>query len=54
MDEIMSKKRVDAGTLKVNRYILLEGEPYKTKALDHSKAGKYGHAYYDRSLLSDE
>lgn len=40
----MSKKMVDAGTLKVNRYILLDGEPYKITSLDHSKAGKHGHA----------
>ncbi len=40
----MSKKMVDAGTLKVNRYILLDDEPYKIISLDHSKAGKHGHA----------
>ena len=40
----MSKKMVDAGTLKVNRYILLEDLPYKIVSLDHSKAGKHGHA----------
>ncbi|MHA1132098.1 MAG: translation initiation factor IF-5A [Candidatus Helarchaeota archaeon] len=40
----MSKKMVDAGTLKVNRYILLDDEPYKIISLDHSKSGKHGHA----------
>jgi translation initiation factor 5A len=40
----MSKKMVDAGTLKVNRYILLDDEPYRIISLDHSKAGKHGHA----------
>jgi len=35
---------VDAGTLKVNRYILLDDEPYKIISLDHSKSGKHGHA----------
>ncbi|MHA1264794.1 MAG: translation initiation factor IF-5A [Candidatus Helarchaeota archaeon] len=40
----MSKKMVDAGTLKVNRYILLDNEPYKIISLDHSKSGKHGHA----------
>jgi len=40
----MSKKMVDAGTLKVNRYILLDDEPYKIVSLDHSKSGKHGHA----------
>jgi translation initiation factor 5A len=40
----MAKKMVDAGSLKVNRYILLDDEPYKIISLDHSKAGKHGHA----------
>ncbi|NVM29843.1 MAG: translation initiation factor IF-5A [Candidatus Helarchaeota archaeon] len=40
----MSKKMVDAGTLKVNRYILLDNVPYKITSLDHSKSGKHGHA----------
>jgi translation initiation factor 5A len=40
----MSKKMVDAGTLKVNRYILLDDIPYKIVSLDHSKSGKHGHA----------
>lgn len=40
----MSKKMVDAGTLKVNRYILLNDEPCKIISLEHSKSGKYGHA----------
>ncbi len=44
MDELVSKKMVDAGTLKVNRYILLDNEPFKIVSLDHSKSGKHGHA----------
>ena len=43
-ERAMSKKMVDAGTLKVNRYILLNDEPCKILSLDHSKAGKHGHA----------
>ena len=40
----MSKKMVDAGTLKVNRYLLVGDEPCKILTLDHSKSGKHGHA----------
>ncbi|NVM52758.1 MAG: translation initiation factor IF-5A [Candidatus Helarchaeota archaeon] len=40
----MSKKMVDAGTLKVNRYLLVGDEPCKILSLDHSKSGKHGHA----------
>ncbi|MFX1296621.1 MAG: translation initiation factor IF-5A [Promethearchaeota archaeon] len=40
----MSKKLVDAGSLKVNRYILLNNEPCKILSVDHSKSGKHGHA----------
>lgn len=35
---------VDAGTLKVNKYLLLDGEPFRIISLDHSKSGKHGHA----------
>lgn len=40
----MSKKMVDAGTLKVNRYMMVGDEPCKILTLDHSKSGKHGHA----------
>ena len=40
----MSKKVVDANTLKVGRYILVGDEPCKILSIDHSKGGKHGHA----------
>ena len=40
----MTKKMVDAGTLKVNRYLLVDDEPCRILTLDHSKSGKHGHA----------
>lgn len=41
----MSKKVVEASTLKVGRYFLAnDTEPCKIITMDHSKAGKHGHA----------
>jgi len=40
----MAHKIVDAGTLKVGSYILIEGDAYIIRSLDVSKTGKHGHA----------
>lgn len=37
---------VEARSLKVNRYVLIDGEACKIIAIDHSKPGKHGEAKY--------
>lgn len=37
---------VEARNLKVNRYVLIDGEACKIIAIDHSKPGKHGEAKY--------
>jgi len=40
----MAHKIVEATTLRIGSYLLLEGEAYIIKSLDVSKTGKHGHA----------
>ena len=40
----MSKKQQSAGSLKVNRYVIVKDEPCKILSVDVSKSGKHGHA----------
>ena len=40
----MSKKVVEVNTLKEGRYIMAGDEPCKILSIEHSKAGKHGHA----------
>ncbi|MFX0078019.1 MAG: translation initiation factor IF-5A [Candidatus Hermodarchaeota archaeon] len=40
----MSHKVVEAGSLKVGRYLVIEGEPYRVVSIEKSKSGKHGHA----------
>jgi translation initiation factor 5A len=40
----MSHKVVEAGSLKVGRYMVIEGEAYKVVSIEKSKSGKHGHA----------
>ncbi len=40
----MSHKVVEAGSLKVGRYLVIENEPYKVVSIEKSKSGKHGHA----------
>jgi translation initiation factor 5A len=40
----LSHKVVEAGSLKVGRYLVIEGEPYKVVSIEKSKSGKHGHA----------
>ena len=40
----MSKKQQSAGSLKVNRYVLVKDEPCRIVSVDVSKSGKHGHA----------
>ncbi|MHA1379884.1 MAG: translation initiation factor IF-5A [Candidatus Helarchaeota archaeon] len=41
---MMSKKQQSAGSLKPNRYIIINDEPCKIISVDVSKSGKHGHA----------
>ena len=40
----MSKKMQSAGSLKVNKYVIINDEPCKITSVDVSKSGKHGHA----------
>ncbi len=40
----MSIKIVEAGSLKIGRYILIDEEPCRIVSLEKSKSGKHGHA----------
>ncbi|MHA1713295.1 MAG: translation initiation factor IF-5A [Candidatus Ranarchaeia archaeon] len=40
----MSKKIVEAGTLKKGSYVIIDNEPYKVIDNQKSKSGKHGHA----------
>jgi len=40
----MSKKIAEAGSLKANRYVIINDEPCKIISVEHSKSGKHGHA----------
>lgn len=40
----MSHKVVEAGSLKVGRYMVIEGEAYRVVSIEKSKSGKHGHA----------
>lgn len=40
----MSHKVVEAGSLKIGRYLVIEGEPYRVVSIEKSKSGKHGHA----------
>ena len=40
----MSHKVVEAGSLKIGRYLVIEGEPYRVVNIEKSKSGKHGHA----------
>jgi translation initiation factor 5A len=42
--KVMSRKVVDANTLKEGRYLLAGDEPCKILSIEHSKSGKHGHA----------
>lgn len=36
----------EARNLKINRYVMIDGEPCKIIGIDHSKTGKHGEAKY--------
>lgn len=40
----MSHKVVEAGSLKVGRYLIIEDEAYRVVSIEKSKSGKHGHA----------
>ena len=40
----MSHKVVEAGSLKIGRYLVIEGDPYRVVSIEKSKSGKHGHA----------
>jgi translation initiation factor 5A len=40
----LSHKVVEAGSLKVGRYLIIEEEPYRVVSIEKSKSGKHGHA----------
>ncbi|MFX1449328.1 MAG: translation initiation factor IF-5A [Promethearchaeota archaeon] len=40
----MSKKQQSAGSLKPNRYVIINDEPCRILSVDVSKSGKHGHA----------
>ncbi|MFX1474580.1 MAG: translation initiation factor IF-5A [Promethearchaeota archaeon] len=40
----MSMKIMDAGSLKIGRYILIDEEPCRIVSIEKSKSGKHGHA----------
>ena len=40
----MSHKVVEAGSLKVGRYLIIEEEAYRVVSIEKSKSGKHGHA----------
>ncbi len=40
----MSKKQQSAGSLKANRFVLINDEPCRIISVDVSKSGKHGHA----------
>jgi translation initiation factor 5A len=40
----LSHKVVEAGSLKVGRYLIIEEEPYRVVNIEKSKSGKHGHA----------
>ena len=40
----MSHKVVEAGSLKVGRYMVIDGEAYRVVSIEKSKSGKHGHA----------
>jgi translation initiation factor 5A len=40
----LSHKVVEAGSLKIGRYLVIEGEPYRVVNIEKSKSGKHGHA----------
>lgn len=42
----MDRKLDDVKTLKVGRYVIIEGVPCRVTAIDHSKPGKHGGAKY--------
>lgn len=40
----LSKKPVDAGSLKEGHYVIIDGEPSKVVSIDKGKTGKHGHS----------
>jgi translation initiation factor 5A len=40
----LSHKVVEAGSLKVGRYLVIEEEPYRVVSIEKSKSGKHGHS----------
>ena len=40
----MSHKVIEAGSLKVGRYLVIDEEPCKVVSIEKSKTGKHGHA----------
>lgn len=40
----MSHKVIEAGSLKIGRYLIIEDEAYKVVNIEKSKSGKHGHA----------
>ena len=40
----MSHKVIEAGSLKVGRYLIIEDEAYRVVSIEKSKSGKHGHA----------
>ena len=40
----MSHKVIEAGSLKVGRYLVIDDEPCKVVSIEKSKTGKHGHA----------
>ena len=40
----MSHKVVEAGSLKVGRYIIIDDDAYRVVSIEKSKSGKHGHA----------
>jgi translation initiation factor 5A len=40
----MSHKVIEAGSLKIGRYVMIDNEPCRVVSIDKSKSGKHGHA----------
>jgi translation initiation factor 5A len=41
---VLSKKPVDAGSLKEGNYVIIDDEPCKVVSIEKGKTGKHGHA----------
>jgi translation initiation factor 5A len=41
---LLSKKPVDAGSLKEGNYVIIDGEPCRIVSIEKGKTGKHGHA----------